>query len=210
MPAVGPFGAAIALDFGGESPILLAMGAVHRTIVLAGALLGGAALSQAPEFTQQYRQRLGGAMAELQQFVADFDRDAKANGLSRAQALGAYAHSTEKFLNDRGLTMQGVLDRFDRLDRQSRDFASMAPVMRPFGLLTEHDRKVWSGAWRDFEPAMPLTAHGAVWAAIGAAVGALLIWFPAPIARHARRRWQRRGGDVLSHRQAPERGDMRG
>jgi hypothetical protein len=192
------------------------MGATHRTIVLAAALAGGATLSQAPEFTQQYRQRLGGAIAEIRQVVADFDRDAQANGLTRDQALGLYAASTEKFLNDRGLTMRGVLDRFERLSRQSRSFASTGPLLRPFALLAQRDARIWAGTWHDFQPALPLTALGVVWAGIGALLGAVLIWLPAPLVRHARRRWQRkrtgRGAEAapLGARRVPVRRGVRG
>ena len=46
-------------------------------------LTGGLAASQAPELAQQYRQRLGGALDEITQVVADFDADAAQNGLRR-------------------------------------------------------------------------------------------------------------------------------
>jgi Protein of unknown function (DUF2937) len=185
------------------------MGATHRTIILAGALIGGAALSQAPEFTQQYRQRLGGAMAELQHVLADFDRDARANNLSREKALGLYAASPEKFLNDRGNSIRRIIDRYGRLARQNGDFASVKPVWQPFSFIADHDGQVWSGAWHDFQPGLPLTLRGAVWAGIGALFGAVLIWFPAPIVRGVRRRWRRRRRADFATDGHPDMGEMR-
>ncbi|NRB05388.1 MAG: DUF2937 family protein, partial [Rhodobacteraceae bacterium] len=44
-----------------------------RAIALAGGLAGGLSLSQFPEFSQQYLQRLGGAVDALAVVVTDFD-----------------------------------------------------------------------------------------------------------------------------------------
>ena len=64
-----------------------------RILTLAGALTGGAVVSQAPEFAQQYRQRIGGALQELNAVVADFDKDAAASDMTREQALTRYSRS---------------------------------------------------------------------------------------------------------------------
>ncbi|MEM9851772.1 MAG: DUF2937 family protein, partial [Pseudomonadota bacterium] len=49
-------------------------------------LAGGCAMlcatSQFPEFSQQYVQRLGGAVDELRRVAADFDASARAAGLT--------------------------------------------------------------------------------------------------------------------------------
>ena len=39
--------------------------------------------------------------------------------------------------------------------------------MRPLVVLSGPDEKVAEGAWADFEPAVPVTASGFAWAAIG-------------------------------------------
>ena len=53
-----------------------------RVLTLAGGLSGAAGLSQFPEFSQQYAQRLGGAVEELQLFVEEFDADAAGVGMA--------------------------------------------------------------------------------------------------------------------------------
>lgn len=60
---------------------------IVRTLTLVAALSAGAATSQFPEFSQQYAQRLGGAVDALAEVVADFDASAQAEGLTRTQAL---------------------------------------------------------------------------------------------------------------------------
>ena len=60
---------------------------IARTMALAAALLGGVTTSQLPEFAQQYRQRLGGAIDALTQVVEEFRADAAAHGLPAAHFL---------------------------------------------------------------------------------------------------------------------------
>ena len=61
---------------------------IIRALTLVGSLIAGAGASQFPEFSQQYAQRLGGAVGALSEVVADFDASAVAEGLTRPQALG--------------------------------------------------------------------------------------------------------------------------
>ena len=60
-----------------------------RILALAGGIAGAVALSQFPEFSQQYVQRLSGAVDELRAVTFAFDTAAKVGGLSREEALGA-------------------------------------------------------------------------------------------------------------------------
>lgn len=71
---------------------------VRRLATVGMMIFTGAAFSQAPEFTQQYYQRIGGALDELRTIVADFEFQASQNGLDRESALNVYAASPETFL----------------------------------------------------------------------------------------------------------------
>ena len=68
---------------------------MRRTLSLFGGLALGLALSQFPEYAQQYTQRLGGAVDELRAVTRQFDAAATAAGLSREQALARYGLSTD-------------------------------------------------------------------------------------------------------------------
>jgi hypothetical protein len=46
-----------------------------RRLALAIGLIVGLIGSQGPEFAQQYRQRIGGALDELKHIVAEFDAE---------------------------------------------------------------------------------------------------------------------------------------
>jgi hypothetical protein len=158
-----------------------------RTATAAAALGGALAFSQAPEFAQQYQQRLGGALDELRIVVADFDRDAGNAGLDRAQALAVYDAADAAFLRSRGQSMRRTLARHDVLTRQSAAMAEASSVLKPFVLFRDADGMILANAWRDFRPAVPVTLAGILWALTGAASGAGVVTL-ARILRGLRRR----------------------
>lgn len=77
----------------------------------AGFMIG----SQAPEFSQQYHQRLGGAVDELVVVVEQFDRDAEDNGLSRRAALKQMTVNENPLIRDRGASMSRRFREASRL-----------------------------------------------------------------------------------------------
>ena len=60
-----------------------------RRLALAIALLAGLIGSQGPEFAQQYRQRLGGALEELNRIVSEFDAEVRRHNLTPRRGLEA-------------------------------------------------------------------------------------------------------------------------
>ncbi|MBY5435993.1 DUF2937 family protein [Rhizobium leguminosarum] len=141
------------------------MGLIARIIAIVAGLAGGTIFSQAPEFAQQYRQRIGGAIDELRVIVEDFNRQAAEHHLDRQQALSAYAQSSDDFLRDRGVSMQSTITRYETL--QSQQLHLGTPVAKPFVLLGNADDVVFANTWRDFVPGVPVSFAGLVWGAIG-------------------------------------------
>jgi len=144
-----------------------------RLAVIAGALAGGVTLSQFPEFSQQYLQRLAGRVEGLSQVVADFDASAAAADKTRAEALAELSGST--FLDRR----QGDMARtFADYERLGADLAALRSAAA-FGQMAEfwrfHDGQTLRGAWADFRPAVPVTAEGLAAGGAGAAGGAALV-----------------------------------
>lgn len=163
-----------------------------RFIVGLAAFFGAIVSSQFPEFSAQYRQRLGGAMEELRAIVADFDRSAARNGLSRDDALARYGAAGEPFLRDQGASANATLRRYEQLASQRERLQTTAPVMRPVVVLSGPDRRVMEGAWRDFEPAVPVTPAGFVWAALGFFIAGGLVSLVRQVFGATRRRRSRR------------------
>jgi len=76
------------------------------TSLLIAGCVGAMISSQAPEFMQQYKQRLGGAIDELAQVVRHFDNDANKAGMDRASAIERYTRSGDSFFVQRGHSMR--------------------------------------------------------------------------------------------------------
>lgn len=144
------------------------MGIVRKTVIGGMAAVGLATTSQAPEFAQQYRQRLGGAVEELRDVAKTFDKDAKTSEMTREEALISMKRSADRFSRDRGFSMEETLERFEGLAVQQTKLEKAPPVLRPVEVLQNPDPKVIGEAWRIFEPAVPLTLAGMVWGLLGA------------------------------------------
>lgn len=147
------------------------MGIVHRILTVVLVLLGGGLFSQAPEFTQQYRQRIGGALDELHTIVTAFEQQASQFGLSRNEALATYAASQSPFLEGQGATMRATIDRYTALSMQQAELSREPAVTRPLLLLRRFDVQIARNAWHDFVPAMPMGIAGLFWAFAGCLCG---------------------------------------
>ena len=164
------------------------MGLLSKSVTGISAIVGLAIFSQAPEFAQQYRQRLGGAVAELQTVVEDFDRDAQASSMSRAQALESMQSAAQPFSRDRGKSMARTVDRYEGLSAQRQSMEAADPIVRPIEVLRYPDAQVLDGAWEIFEPALPLNLPGLVYGGAGALVLTLLARTGIGTARRARKK----------------------
>ena len=150
---------------------------IARTMAAALGLLGGVVASQGPEFAQQYRQRLGGAIDELTRIVTRFEGDARANGLTREDAAARLRGNTDDLISRQGIAMQGNMDRLTRLRTHRQVMAESGPFGRIALMVRDGDVDLMQAAWGEFEPALPVTEEGLVAALSGFAVvwGAVLL-----------------------------------
>ncbi len=171
------------------------MTTLWRRTSFAAALAAGLSFSQAPEFAQQYRQRLGGAIDELQASVSAFDADSGGSGLTHDEGVARLEDSADAFVRQRGGRVREETARLTRLKRQAADLNGELPLSKILALALDADPQVARGAFDDFKPALPLTADGAASAAIGF-VGALfalrLLPLPFRFRKSARRRTRNR------------------
>lgn len=162
-----------------------------RALMLAAGLAGAAALSQFPEYSQQYVQRLGGAVDELRRFVNEFDADAADVGLSRSAALTDLRQGGAMGA-ERAETMTAVIARYERLSSDLAALRRAGPFTRAYRARSLGDAKIAGAAWQDFKPALPLTFEGGLFAGVGflaglGAVGAVIALFRTVFSRRRRR-----------------------
>jgi hypothetical protein len=145
--------------------------------------------SQLPEFAQQYKQRLGGAIDELNHIIADFEADAAQQGMDRAEGIASLEANEDPFVRGRGVQMREIASRRDRLERQLHDLDTAQPIGELVALGENFDGGVAANVLSDFEPAVPVTSGGLLSALLGFAAGLAAIHLCAwPVRRHYRRR----------------------
>ena len=156
-----------------------------RRFALAIGLLVAVCASQLPEYVQQYRQRLGGAVEELRRIVAQFDTEAQSQSLTRDQGIARLSGNPDPLVQARGTDMQTDVDRERRLEEQQQAFAVAGPISQYWVLVERLDPTLAGQAYAIFQPAVPLTPSGF----IAGAVGLLAGWAGThAIARPFRRR----------------------
>ncbi|SDR31776.1 DUF2937 family protein [Pseudovibrio sp. Tun.PSC04-5.I4] len=163
-----------------------------RVLTLGIALISGTATSQLPEFAQQYRQRMGGAIDALEEVKADFEADAATTSRSVTLALEHMSQSGDNFVQLRGQSIERSLDRLGALKDQQFSMASAAAFERVWIFVKEPDIKLSQATWDDFEPAVPVTVEGGVLAALGFATGLFLLRLTGVVGRVRRRRVHQR------------------
>src|SRR5918998_4782546 len=135
---------------------------IARTMAVALGLFGGVAASQGPEFAQQYRQRLGGAIDELRRVVQRFEADAGANGHSREGAIDRLKTNPDNLVSRQGDAMRGNVERLERLERHRQAFVEAGPFQRLWVTARDGDLDLMEATYRDFEAAVPATQEGVV------------------------------------------------
>jgi hypothetical protein len=144
---------------------------MRRTLGILGGLALGFALSQFPEYAQQYVQRLGGAVDELRIIVEDFDRGAAEAGLTRDQALARFAGVNDSFIAGRGEAAAATIARYETLSATLSEIRGASGWERFVHLPDYLDSEVGRRALADYQPALPVTLEGFAYAGVGFAIG---------------------------------------
>ena len=136
-----------------------------RILAILGGVSGAVALSQFPEFSQQYLQRLAGKVDALSQIAAEFDATAARNGLTREAALAQMTGTP--LLTDQQADQRVVFARGARLAENLAILRNASPLERLIMPQRFGDTETLAATYADFRPAIPATADGAITAGIG-------------------------------------------
>jgi hypothetical protein len=148
---------------------------MRRWIAGTGGVALAFALSQFPEYAQQYTQRLGGAVDELRVITEDFDRAAEQGGLDRAAALQRFNASNDEFLAGRGTSMTATFQRYEMLSQTLARIQGAGPAERLQSLPSYFDTDIGRRTLENYRPAMPVTVEGVLYAGIGFIIGYLTV-----------------------------------
>ncbi len=165
---------------------------VDRALCVGGALL----FSQAPEFMQQYLQRLGGHLAEAQRHLAEFQRVAAQSGQTLDHLIATSRQSADVAIAKLGDVMQGASARVAELSSAEVAIRDASPLTRPFEFVRHLDPAIVHDTWSIFLPAVPTTLEGVIYAAVGMVF--LLGVYHGLVRYPVARVWQRRQARKLA------------
>jgi hypothetical protein len=142
-----------------------------RIIRLASAVVLALALSQFPEFVQQYVQRTGGAVDALQPIVERFEASAAEAGLSRQAALERLERNPDDLVVGQTAATAEAIARYEDLRRSYDDLASAGEFERLLVFAASVDPAIARRTLGDFRPALPVTLEGLAHAGVGLVLG---------------------------------------
>ncbi len=163
-------------------------GLLDRALCVVGAIL----FSQAPEFMQQYLQRLGGRLDEARLHVLQFQHTAAESGLTLERLIGQTTSNADPAVARLGGVMTDAISRVATLEQAQAAILHASLWTRPFVFLRNFDPAIARSTWSIFRPAVPTTAEGLVYAVLGMLV-LLIVYhlglkYPAVCLARARRR----------------------
>jgi hypothetical protein len=142
-----------------------------RRLAVAIGLLFALIGAQGPEFSQQYRQRLGGALDELTRVVSDFDADAARQSITPVEAIARLEGNPDPLAEARGVAIEGDIARQTRLQNDFDQMRTAGTMKRLFAMTLDFDPGIASQTLQNFEPAVPITAEALVFAGIALILG---------------------------------------
>jgi hypothetical protein len=143
-------------------------------IALFFAFIFGFSATQAPEFWQQYQQRLGGAIDELAAIVAQFDKDASAQHLDEKAAVARLEANSDPLIQGQGIEEQHIIDRLAKLRHAQAAFNSPNVMSKWIALAQTFDPEIAARAYEAYQPAVPTTPDGFISGVIGFVIGWVL------------------------------------
>jgi hypothetical protein len=153
-------------------------------------VLGAIGLSQAPEFFQQYLQRLGGHLDEARRHLAGYETVARQSGLSLQELIDTTRAQAAEPVARLGALIEEAAARVDALSAAETALRGASVWDRPFVFMSHLDPSIAARTWEVFKPAVPVTPEGFVYALAGMVLALAL--YHLVIAWPCRVLWRRR------------------
>lgn len=143
-------------------------GLLDRLVLLAGTIAGGCV----PGFIQQYRQRVGGRLDQVQIDLAPFQQIAnRYHGGDMDALVRHHLASTDPTFHAEGAALQAMLHSLERLQAMAEGLSGS--VWQQMGFLLRHyDAGIGAATWRDHVPTFALEPASLV---VAATIG-LVCW----------------------------------
>jgi hypothetical protein len=136
---------------------------VDRILCAVGAVF----FAQAPEFMQQYLQRLGGHLAEARRQLAQFEEIARHAGKTVQELATQYAANADPAVVSMGKLVNDSELRVSALGAAEAAIRAASVWSRPFVFLRQLDWEIARGTGNVYKPAVPTTIEGLLYGLIG-------------------------------------------
>jgi len=171
-----------------------------RRLAVAIGLLFALIGTQGPEFSQQYRQRLGGALDELKRIVSTFNAEAAKQSVTPVEAIARLEGNPDPLAQARGAAIEADIARRDKLQGALDAMQGAGPVQRLTAMAADFDPVIADDTFQNFEPAVPVTSEALLVGALALVIGwggtHVCAW---PIRRRWRERREKRRAAASSH-----------
>lgn len=141
---------------------------LDRVFSVAGALV----FSQIPQIITQYTDVLSGALSEARRQVQTIREMAAQNGKTLEEFLQKHLNSSDPDFQGSGKIMQKSVERFLELDDAYQALLNAPVWKKPFLFFYHFDSELFRAL--HFQPALPLTPEGAIYAFVGILAGLLV------------------------------------
>ena len=138
-------------------------GLLDRVLCVAGAVI----FTQAPEFFQQYLQRLGGHLDEARRQLRQFQTVAAQSGLTIETLARQTSQNTDTAVAKLGGVITGAVERVHELEVAQTALQHASLWTRPFVFMQQVDPAIAQATWSIFKPAVPTTVEGLVYGGVG-------------------------------------------
>lgn len=129
---------------------------IRELVLIFFIVFGGIFASQAPQFVQEYEQRLGGALDEATFHLSGYKEVARQNNLSFEQYIRILIENPDENASDTGRIIGQLAERAETLKRQL-DAISLAPhLTRPIAVLQNSDPEIFSATFDNYKLSLTL------------------------------------------------------
>lgn len=135
------------------------------------AVIGALVCAQAPMFIQQYSQQLSGRVAELKLQVDSIASAAVQGRKSVPQYIQRFIDSGDQDFMLQGELMQRMTLRYGHLSEALQDLSTTSIWAKPFVFIRDFSWDIAQSTFVDFQPGIPFTLEGLVYALIGIGIG---------------------------------------
>jgi hypothetical protein len=171
-------------------PTRVALSFVEKVLDRVLCVVGAVLFSQMPEYMQQYLQRLGGHLAQAQRDLQRFRDVAVKSGQTLDQLIQSFRASSDAAVAKTAGVIEATAEQVADLAAAEHALRTATPWTRPWAFFRHLDSGIAGDTWSVFQPAVPTTFEGLMYAAAGVLVALALYhgFIRYPVAQAIERR----------------------